>query len=112
MERWAMVAAAETARDLSFEKVWVMFQETAKQIRELSKNIDGLNNTFGKWAEEMVSARLWGLFTLKFGYLKMRLVDTKFHLKIHQSSIFRCFSGAISPKNRYFGFNFRSVNRP
>jgi RecB family endonuclease NucS len=39
-----------------------MFQETDKQIGELSRNIGGLNNTFGKWAEEMVSAKLWEKF--------------------------------------------------
>ncbi|MDR1105411.1 MAG: hypothetical protein LBL44_03545, partial [Treponema sp.] len=65
---------------LTFEKVWAMFQETDrqikdtgkqikdlsaetdKQIKELSKNIGGLNNAFGKWAEEMVSAKLWEKF--------------------------------------------------
>ncbi|MDR1286483.1 MAG: hypothetical protein LBK08_02640, partial [Treponema sp.] len=61
---------------LTFEKVWAMFQETdkkfqetdkkiqetGKQIKELSKNIGGLNNAFGKWAEEMVSAKLWEKF--------------------------------------------------
>jgi hypothetical protein len=72
--------AAEAARGLTFEKVWAMFQETDKkmekmsketdlrraetdkQIKELSKNIGGLNNSFGRWAEEMVSAKLWEKF--------------------------------------------------
>jgi hypothetical protein len=94
--------AAEAARGLTFEKVWAMFQETDKQIKELSreadrrraetdkqikelstetdsriekrfmetdsqikklsKNIGGLNNVFGRWAEEMVSAKLWEKF--------------------------------------------------
>jgi phenylalanyl-tRNA synthetase alpha subunit len=79
--------AAEAARGLTFEKVWAMFQENReqmkemsreadrrqveadrrqaevdRQIRELSKNIGGLNNSFGRWAEEMVSARLWEKF--------------------------------------------------
>ncbi|MFP3091292.1 hypothetical protein LQZ21_13300 [Treponema sp. TIM-1] len=79
--------AAEAAKGLTFEKVWMMMQETdrqmqetdrqmrelsqaadrrqeeaAKQIKELSKNIGGLNNSFGKWVEEMVSAKLWEKF--------------------------------------------------
>jgi hypothetical protein len=87
--------AAEAAKGLTFEKVWVMLQETGKHIKEmsketdlrieessrkteqcikelskktdrhirgLSKNIGGLNNSFGRWAEEMVSAKLWEKF--------------------------------------------------
>ncbi|MDR0998233.1 MAG: hypothetical protein LBL70_04130, partial [Treponema sp.] len=61
--------AAEAAKGLTFEKVWAMFQEiaqrqaeNAQEIKELSKNIGGLNNSFGKWAEEMVSAKLWEKF--------------------------------------------------
>jgi hypothetical protein len=57
--------AAEAARGLTFEKVWAMFQETAQRqeetgrlIEELSKNIGGLNNSFGRWAEEIVSAKI------------------------------------------------------
>jgi septal ring factor EnvC (AmiA/AmiB activator) len=41
--------------------------ETNKQIKELSKNIGGLNNSFGRWAEEMVSAKLWEKF-ISLGY--------------------------------------------
>jgi hypothetical protein len=83
MEGWMMMTAAEAAeaaKGLTFEKVWAMFQETDKQIKELSKeadqrqaetdkqikelskNIGGLNNSFGRWAEEMVSAKLWEKF--------------------------------------------------
>jgi hypothetical protein len=108
--------AAAAAKDLTFEKVWTMFQETdrqiqersretdrqiqersretdrqiqelsreadrrqaeldrqraelnrlqtetSQQIKELSKNIGGVNNAFGRWAEEMISARLWEKF--------------------------------------------------
>jgi hypothetical protein len=88
-DRMMMTAAeaAEAAKGLTFEKVWAMFQETAqsqaetdkqikemsrkadlrreetdRQIKELSKNIGGLNNSFGRWAEEMVSAKLWEKF--------------------------------------------------
>ncbi|MDR3191712.1 MAG: hypothetical protein LBT87_01460 [Treponema sp.] len=87
--------AAEAAKDLSFEKVWAMFQETDKQIKELSKeadrrrvetdrqikelskNIGGLNNAFGKWAEEMVSAKLWEKFKA-MGYAFTRGGPMKF----------------------------------
>jgi hypothetical protein len=41
--------------------------ETDKQIKELSRNIGGLNNSFGRWAEEMVSAKLWEKFKI-LGY--------------------------------------------
>jgi hypothetical protein len=37
-------------------------KETDRLIKELSKNIGGLNNAFGKWAEELVSAKLWEKF--------------------------------------------------
>jgi hypothetical protein len=65
--------AALATRGLTFEKVWEMFEETDRRIEEssrktdrairrLSKNIGGLNNSFGKWAEAMVSAKLWEKF--------------------------------------------------
>jgi hypothetical protein len=108
--------AAEAAKGLTFEKVWAMFQETDRQIKEgaeearrrqaeldrqlresreeadrrqaelsekadrrqaeldqkfketdryikkLSKNIGGINNSFGKWAESIFSAKLWEKF--------------------------------------------------
>jgi hypothetical protein len=72
--------AAAAAKGLTNEKVWAMFQETdqqmkelskeadrrqaetARQIKKLSKNIGGLNNSFGKWVEEMVSTKLWEKF--------------------------------------------------
>ncbi|MDR1637478.1 MAG: hypothetical protein LBR93_09075 [Treponema sp.] len=37
-------------------------RETDRIVKELSKNIGGLNNAFGKWAEELVSAKLWEKF--------------------------------------------------
>jgi hypothetical protein len=94
----AMMTAAEAAaaaKDLSFEKVWVMFQELSReadrrqaeisrqqaevsqQIKELSKNIGGVNNAFGKWAEEMVSAKLWEKFA-SLGYTFTRGGPYKF----------------------------------
>ncbi|MDR2376956.1 MAG: hypothetical protein LBD96_11035, partial [Treponema sp.] len=89
-----MMTAAEAAlaaKDLTFEKVWAMFQETdkhlkelsedtsrqikelskkadlrqeetSKQIKELSRNIGGLSSSLGRWAEEMISANLWEKF--------------------------------------------------
>ncbi|MDR3147547.1 MAG: hypothetical protein LBU00_04120 [Treponema sp.] len=65
--------AAAAAKGLTFEKVWAMFQETEKRIeqrsqetdkriKELSQNIGGLNNSFGKWAEELISTKLWEKF--------------------------------------------------
>jgi hypothetical protein len=68
--------AGEAAEGTGYGKVWAMFREIAgrqaetdKQIREtdrivkeLSKNIGGLNNAFGKWAEELVPAKLWEKF--------------------------------------------------
>ncbi|MDR3147571.1 MAG: hypothetical protein LBU00_04245, partial [Treponema sp.] len=77
--------AVAAAKGLSFEKVWAMFQETDKQIKEtdkqikeltqktdrqiaeVSKNIGGLSNSFGKWAEEMISTKLWEKFKV-LGY--------------------------------------------
>jgi hypothetical protein len=105
--------AAKAARGLTFEKVWMMMQETDRQIRELSekadqrqaelskeadrrrdelnkkmeetdkqikklsKNIGGLNNSFGKWVEEMVSAKLWKKFKT-IGYTFTRGGPMKF----------------------------------
>jgi hypothetical protein len=79
--------AGEEAEGLGYEKVWAMFREIAERqtetdkqikelskeadrrqvetdrlVKELSKNIGGLNNAFGKWAEELVSAKLWEKF--------------------------------------------------
>jgi vacuolar-type H+-ATPase subunit I/STV1 len=51
--------------------------ETGMQIKELSKNIGGLNNSFGKWAEEMVSAKLWEKFKA-LGYTFTRGGPMKF----------------------------------
>jgi hypothetical protein len=78
--------AAEWGKSLSFEKVWAMFAEigrkqaktdeqmamtdeqfkeiarrqakTDEQIKELSANIGGVNNTLGKWSEEMFAVKL------------------------------------------------------
>ncbi|MDR3174035.1 MAG: hypothetical protein LBU19_07285 [Treponema sp.] len=97
--------AAAAAGGLTFEKVWLMFQETnrqikefskesdrrqaeldkliefsektGKQIKELSQNIGGLNNSFGEWAEEIVSAKLWEKFK-DLGYTFTRGGSAKF----------------------------------
>jgi hypothetical protein len=44
------------------EETSQQIKETEKLIQELSKNVGGINNAFGKWAEEMVSANLWEKF--------------------------------------------------
>jgi hypothetical protein len=72
MEEMTAEQAAEWGKSLNFEKVWAMFAEigrkqaktdeqmakTDEQIRELSANIGGVNNTLGKWSEEMFAAKL------------------------------------------------------
>jgi hypothetical protein len=79
MAEMTAAEAAEWGKSLSFEKVWAMFAEigrkqektdeqfketdrkiaeAAEQIKELSANIGGVNNTLGKWSEEMFAAKL------------------------------------------------------
>ncbi|MDR2375566.1 MAG: hypothetical protein LBD96_03910 [Treponema sp.] len=64
---------AETSRqikELSREtdkQIKELSRETDKQIKELSRNIGGLSSSFGKWAEEMISAKLWEKFK-ELGY--------------------------------------------
>jgi hypothetical protein len=36
--------------------------ETSEEIKKLSKNIGGINNSFGKWMEQMTAAQLWKKF--------------------------------------------------
>jgi hypothetical protein len=43
-------------------------EETSQHVKELSKNIGGINNTLGRWAEEMISAKLWEKFTDRYGF--------------------------------------------
>ena len=43
------------------------FAETSRMIKELTKNVSGVNNTLGKWSEDMVAAQLWKKFNI-FGY--------------------------------------------
>ncbi|MDR0683949.1 MAG: hypothetical protein LBF83_02325 [Spirochaetaceae bacterium] len=38
------------------------FKEIGRYIKKLSKNIGGINNSFGKWAESIFSAKLWEKF--------------------------------------------------
>ncbi|MDR0476034.1 MAG: hypothetical protein LBH43_20505 [Treponema sp.] len=65
MEEMTAEQAAEWGKTLNFEKVWAMFAEigrkqakTDEQIKELSANIGGVNNTLGKWSEEMFAVKL------------------------------------------------------
>ncbi|MDR0375180.1 MAG: hypothetical protein LBH85_05590 [Treponema sp.] len=70
----------EPQMGLDFEQVWAALMElresgketdrqmkeshaeTDKEIKALSKNIGGLNNSLGKLIDEMFSARLWDKF--------------------------------------------------
>jgi hypothetical protein len=36
--------------------------ETAAEINNLAKNVGGINNSFGKWMEQMTAAQLWKKF--------------------------------------------------
>ncbi|MDR0668618.1 MAG: hypothetical protein LBF95_00930 [Treponema sp.] len=56
---------AETA--LQMRETDRKMQETDRIVKELSKNIGGLHNAFGKWTEELVSAKLWEKFN-EMGY--------------------------------------------
>jgi hypothetical protein len=85
--------AAEAAKGMNFERVWVTIErlsrlqeetaqqikelskeadrrqeETSRQIKKLSKNIGGINSSLGKWAEAMISAKLWEKFTGQYGF--------------------------------------------
>jgi hypothetical protein len=50
----------------TFEKVWLMFQETDKRINELGKQIGGLGNKFGTFNEGLVLPSLEKLFETHF----------------------------------------------
>ena len=78
-------------RDLSFEKVWLMFQETREAIKEtdrllknVTKNIGGLNNSMGELIETLIAAKLWEKFSafpynLQRGYQRVYVYDEKNH---------------------------------
>jgi len=77
--------AAEAGKDLDFAKVWAALMETRQQIAEasaktdaqiaktsedvanLTKNMDGVNKSLGRWVEEMVYPNLWDKFD-QYGY--------------------------------------------
>ena len=46
---------APTGEGLTFEKVWAMFQETDRQIKNLNKQMGGLHNRFGEVAEYLIA---------------------------------------------------------
>jgi hypothetical protein len=92
-------------RGLTFEKVWAMFQETDRQIKEsrletdrqmketdrkiqetdrllkaVTKNVGGLNNSIGELIETLIAARLWEKFSsypynLKRVYRRIPIYD-------------------------------------
>jgi hypothetical protein len=43
-------------------------EELKKAIKKMSKNIGGINNSMGKWTEQMAAAKLWKRFD-KFGFV-------------------------------------------
>ena len=47
-----------TGEGLTFEKVWVMFQETNREIDKLSKQMGNLHNRFGELAEHLVAPNI------------------------------------------------------
>jgi hypothetical protein len=49
------------------EKTEAELEKTNQIVKELSKNIGGVNKSFGRLMEEMYSARLWDKFSV-FGY--------------------------------------------
>jgi phenylalanyl-tRNA synthetase alpha subunit len=55
---------AETDRQMAESRAETDRQiaKAAREIEKLSKNVGGINNSFGKWAEEIVSANLWEKF--------------------------------------------------
>ena len=50
--------AAEAAKGLTFEKVWAALMENREQIKDMSKNISGLSDSFGRFTEAMFSGKL------------------------------------------------------
>ena len=81
-------------KDVTFEKVWAMFQETDRQMKEtdrriqktdelvekLSKNVGGLNRSMGELVETLIAARLWEKFraypfNLKRAYPRVGVYD-------------------------------------
>jgi hypothetical protein len=66
--------AREAAKGLTFEDVWAALMETRQQIAKtsadvanLTKNMDGVNKSLGRWVEEMVYPSLWDKFD-QYGY--------------------------------------------
>ncbi|GHU49028.1 hypothetical protein FACS1894200_07090 [Spirochaetia bacterium] len=68
--------AAEWGKTLNFEQVWAALMESkeaqlrtdkqidkmSKEVRELTKNIGGINNSLGKFMEQMFSPHVWSKF--------------------------------------------------
>jgi hypothetical protein len=72
----ANVQARQPQTDLTFEKVWIMFQETDKKfqetdkkfqkteklVKDLSANLGGVGNSLGDIAEGLMASDLYGTF--------------------------------------------------
>ncbi|MDR0639890.1 MAG: hypothetical protein LBG27_13500 [Spirochaetaceae bacterium] len=59
---------AETSQEIkalqagTSKEIKALQEGTSQEIKELSKNVGGINNSFGRWAEEIISAKLWEKF--------------------------------------------------
>jgi predicted AAA+ superfamily ATPase len=89
-----------SGENLTFEKVWAMFQETdrkfketdtqiektekllEKTIEQYNKNLGGLNRSMGELIETLIAARLWEKFSaypynLQRSYQRVNIYDDK-----------------------------------
>ena len=60
-------------------KIRKELEETAQIVKELSKNIGGLNNSMGALIETLIAARLWEKFGIYNLCLAYRRVPNKTH---------------------------------
>ena len=64
----------------SEEELREQLKETDRIVKELSKNIGGLNNSVGKLIETLIAARLWekfGVFNLSRAYRRIPIYNEK-----------------------------------
>ncbi|MCL1875624.1 MAG: hypothetical protein FWF87_05135 [Synergistaceae bacterium] len=99
MEMMTAEQAADAAKGLTFEKVWVALMESRQQmiesqqridesqqrieknITDLSKNIGGLGNSLGRLTEAMFSTELWK----KFNELGFPFTKQGYHMKFSEN---------------------------
>ncbi|MDR0639490.1 MAG: hypothetical protein LBG27_11425 [Spirochaetaceae bacterium] len=70
---------AEAARQIAetSKEIKKLQEETSREVEKLSKNVGGINNSLGRWAEEIISANLWEKFN-ELGYAFTRGVKYKY----------------------------------